>query len=85
MGIVSRIKGSYLFTHWSVGKYTKRRHSLAPEFGSRDAQWYEKHYKDGEYASPTPTKRSISIHRRSTVIRSSEAYNETPDDDSSPI
>lgn len=80
MGIIARIKSSYLFTHWSVGKYTKRRHSLAPEFGSRDAQWYEKHYKDGEYACPTPTKRSVSLYRRNPTIRSSEAYNETPDD-----
>ena len=49
MGLLDKIKSSYLFTHLEVGKYTKRRRSMSCEFESQDREFYGKNYQNGEY------------------------------------
>jgi len=76
---------------WKIGKYTKRRAALTPEFEQRDKEFYDSNYKDGIYtvgdgsASPSggssPMNRAKSFKRAlsrkdTKTVRSSEVYND---------
>ncbi|KAJ1957362.1 hypothetical protein IWQ62_005108 [Dispira parvispora] len=86
MGIFGKIKSSFFFTHWEVGKYTKRRASTVPDFDSKTREFYEKNYVDGHYLhrSASTQGHSPQVHLaqfarcqsqyRSGSSRCSEAY-----------
>jgi hypothetical protein len=83
MGLLTKLKSSYLFTHFEVGKYTKRRRSMSCEFEPQDKDFYGKNYQNGEYLHCISEKGehrdSVSKKRWSMVggsVRSSEAYND---------
>ncbi|KAJ1661104.1 hypothetical protein IWQ61_000040 [Dispira simplex] len=77
---------NFLFTHWEVGKYTKRRASTVPEFDPKTREFYEKNYVDGHYLhrSASTQERTPQAHLaqfarcqfqyRSGSARCSEAY-----------
>ncbi|ORX92676.1 hypothetical protein K493DRAFT_316447 [Basidiobolus meristosporus CBS 931.73] len=80
MGLIDKIQNSYLYTHWKVGKYTKRRGGC-PDLDRRDSRYYERNYVDGVYLDgnerPTLSKsRSFLKRKTSQVVRSSETYND---------
>ncbi|KAF9434060.1 hypothetical protein BGZ76_008644 [Entomortierella beljakovae] len=89
MGLVEKLMRNYEI--WKIGKYTKRRAALTPEFEQRDKEYYESNYKDGIYTTHNTSnqvgndsmsraksfKRAMS--RKDTKnIRSSEVYNDNP-------
>ncbi|KAG0323963.1 hypothetical protein BG004_003578 [Podila humilis] len=47
MGLVDKLMRNYEI--WKIGKYTKRRAALTPEFEQRDKDYYDSNYKDGIY------------------------------------
>ncbi|KAJ9074579.1 hypothetical protein DSO57_1005028 [Entomophthora muscae] len=75
MGLIDWIKSSSLVTHLESRRYTKRRN--VSEFASRSARYYQAHYKDGVYS--TPSTKSGSLKRQSSYRRhmTSESYNAT--------
>ncbi|RKP10949.1 hypothetical protein THASP1DRAFT_27258 [Thamnocephalis sphaerospora] len=60
MGLLDRIKSSYVYTNWKVGRYTKRRRSLVPEFDERTADFYERNYRNGDYLHQEAQRRRMS-------------------------
>ncbi|ORX96446.1 hypothetical protein K493DRAFT_314503 [Basidiobolus meristosporus CBS 931.73] len=80
MGLIERIQGSYLFTHWKTRKYTKRRGGCH-EIDRRDANYYQRNYSDGVYRTedlsslgPQVPPPPPPVTNPSVLIRSSEAY-----------
>ncbi|KAG0056684.1 hypothetical protein BGZ83_003927 [Gryganskiella cystojenkinii] len=47
MGLMDKLMRNYEI--WKIGKYTKRRAALTPEFEQRDKEYYDSNYKDGIY------------------------------------
>jgi hypothetical protein len=60
MGLIDRIKSSYVYTQWKMGRYTRRRRSLMPEFDERSAEFYERNYRNGEYLHQEAERRQMS-------------------------
>ncbi|KAF8952395.1 hypothetical protein BGZ52_006377 [Haplosporangium bisporale] len=86
MGLMEKLMRNYEI--WKIGKYTKRRAALTPEFEQRDRDYYDSNYKDGIYThnqvgnSETPMTRAKSFKRAlsrkdTKTVRSSEVYNES--------
>ncbi|KAJ1919124.1 hypothetical protein H4219_002173 [Mycoemilia scoparia] len=64
MGLMKKIRNSYLFTHLEVGKYTKRRTSNTKDFESQSPKFYEQNYIDGQYvntASPSLDQAAANV------------------------
>ncbi|KAF9963480.1 hypothetical protein BGZ65_003034 [Modicella reniformis] len=86
MGLMEKLMRNYEI--WKIGKYTKRRAALTPEFEQRDKEYYETNYKDGIYTQNQAgdsgsITRGVSFKRAlsrkdTRTIRSSEVYNENP-------
>ncbi|KAF9404566.1 hypothetical protein BGZ94_004096, partial [Podila epigama] len=85
MGLMDKLMRNYEI--WKIGKYTKRRAALTPEFEQRDKDYYESNYKDGIYthnqvgtestiARAKSFKRALS-RKDTRAVRSSEVYNES--------
>ncbi|KAK9760226.1 hypothetical protein K7432_015995 [Basidiobolus ranarum] len=76
MGLIEKIQNSYLFTHWKVRKYTKRRNGCY-ELDHRDAKYYKRNYSDGVYQNEDLSSfGSVPPRQNFQMIRSSEAYND---------
>ncbi|KAF8924393.1 hypothetical protein EDD21DRAFT_229729 [Dissophora ornata] len=86
MGIMDKLMRNYEI--WKIGKYTKRRAALTPEFEQRDKEYYESNYKDGIYTNnqvgqdgsmgrAMSFKRALS-RKDTKTVRSSEVYNDNP-------
>ncbi|KAG0302561.1 hypothetical protein BGZ98_007404 [Dissophora globulifera] len=86
MGLMDKLMRNYEI--WKIGKYTKRRAALTPEFEQRDKEYYESNYKDGIYTQ-NQVGQDGSLSRAKTFkralsrkdiknVRSSEVYNENP-------
>jgi hypothetical protein len=86
MGLMDKLLRNYEI--WKIGKYTKRRAALTPEFEQRDREYYETNYKDGIYTHSQVSdsgsgsvtraksfKRALS-RKDARTVRSSEVYNE---------
>ncbi|KAG0351694.1 hypothetical protein BGZ54_003137, partial [Gamsiella multidivaricata] len=85
MGLMDKLMRNYEI--WKIGKYTKRRAALTPEFEQRDRDYYESNYKDGIYTQNQVGNDSVSramsfkraLSRKDTkAVRSSEVYNDNP-------
>ncbi|KAH7059368.1 hypothetical protein BKA57DRAFT_487242 [Linnemannia elongata] len=87
MGLVDKLMRNYEI--WKIGKYTKRRAALTPEFEQRDKEYYDSNYKDGIYTHNQVGSESGSISRAKSfkralsrkdtkTVRSSEVYNDNP-------
>ncbi|KAF9579400.1 hypothetical protein BGW38_004352, partial [Lunasporangiospora selenospora] len=66
MGIMDKLMRGYEI--WKIGKYTRRRAALTPEFEQRDKEYYDQNYKDGIYShgsvqSESAVTRAKSIKR----------------------
>ncbi|KAI9597088.1 hypothetical protein BDF19DRAFT_421037 [Syncephalis fuscata] len=70
MGLIDRIKSSYFYTNWKVGRYTKRRRALVSEFDQKPAEFYERYYCDGEYLHQEIQRKHMSydiqLHSKTT-------------------
>ncbi|KAI1291294.1 hypothetical protein EDD11_009028 [Mortierella claussenii] len=85
MGLMDKLMRNYEI--WKIGKYTKRRAALTPEFEQRDKDYYESNYKDGIYTHnqvgqdagsmgrAKSFKRALS-RKDTRTVRSSEVYND---------
>ncbi|KAF9928276.1 hypothetical protein FBU30_002498 [Linnemannia zychae] len=85
MGLMDKLMRNYEI--WKIGKYTKRRAALTPEFEQRDKEYYDSNYKDGIYTynqvSNDTMSRAKSFKRALSrkdpkTVRSSEVYNDNP-------
>ncbi|KAF9128830.1 hypothetical protein BGW39_004681 [Mortierella sp. 14UC] len=87
MGLMDKLMRNYEI--WKIGKYTKRRAALTPEFEQRDKEYYDSNYKDGIYTHNQVANDSGSISRAKSfkralsrkdtkTVRSSEVYNDNP-------
>lgn len=54
MGLIDRIKRSYLFTYLEVGKHTRRRQG-SYDFPSHDTSYYDGHYHPTNYSNVHPS------------------------------
>jgi len=70
MGIKGKIKGSYLYTQWKLGKYTKRRvkHSIMDNYN-----YYE---DDSPSYNENPTNSYSTSERSDDRNRNNRNYNE---------
>ncbi|KAG0377304.1 hypothetical protein BGX24_006348 [Mortierella sp. AD032] len=88
MGLMDKLMRNYEI--WKIGKYTKRRAALTPEFEQRDKEYYDSNYKDGIYTQNQVAndgtgsmsraksfKRALS-RKDTKTVRSSEVYNDNP-------
>ncbi|KAF9194210.1 hypothetical protein BGZ51_000791 [Haplosporangium sp. Z 767] len=86
MGLMDKLMRNYEI--WKIGKYTKRRAALTPEFEQRDKEYYDTNYKDGIYTQSQvgsdgtmgrakSFKRALS-RKDTKTVRSSEVYNDNP-------
>ncbi|KAG0220854.1 hypothetical protein BGX31_010454 [Mortierella sp. GBA43] len=85
MGLMDKLMRNYEI--WKIGKYTKRRAALTPEFEQRDREYYETNYKDGIYTHSQVSDSAVTraksfkraLSRKDTrAVRSSEVYNDNP-------
>ncbi|OUM67358.1 hypothetical protein PIROE2DRAFT_5219 [Piromyces sp. E2] len=84
MGIKSKIKGSYAYTQWKLGKYTKRRvkTSVSPEW-TMERQEYERERANSSYSDNFYHNREIENYRP-PVIKNNVVNSETAETRSSP-
>ncbi|ORZ14264.1 hypothetical protein BCR41DRAFT_306626 [Lobosporangium transversale] len=86
MGLMDKLMRNYEI--WKIGKYTKRRAALTPEFEQRDKEYYESNYKDGIYThnqvgndnnmNRAKSFKRVLSRKDTKAVRSSEVYNENP-------
>ncbi|KAG4106178.1 hypothetical protein H8356DRAFT_1269264 [Neocallimastix lanati (nom. inval.)] len=79
MGLKSKIKGSYAYTQWKLGKYTKRRvkNSISPDW-VMERQQYERDRIEN-YSNNFYHNREIDTTYRMPPVRNNE-YNEPKED-----
>jgi len=80
MGIKSKIKGSYAYTQWKLGKYTKRRvkNSCSPEWVI-ERQQYERDRVDN-YSENFYHNRELDTTYKMPPIKNNVVYQEPRED-----